>query len=91
MKKDNEMATAIKKRKTSPAVDAACSVVPVRREVLNDQLLVALDDKSKVAIICDQNDIELLMFALTRCDGIRSESAEMWRDLKKLRDAAFRG
>lgn len=29
------MATAIKKSKTSPVVDAACSVVSVRREVID--------------------------------------------------------
>lgn len=74
----------------TPLSDAAdCLIVPASREVIGDQLLVALDDKSKVAIICDQKDIELLMFALSSCHGVRPECGKMWQDLKKLRDSAF--
>lgn len=74
----------------TPLSDApACSIVPVSREIIGDQLLVALDDKSKVAVVCDQHDIELLMFALSSCRGLPMECGKMWQDLKKLRDAAF--
>ena len=36
-------------------------IVPTPRQVIGDQLLTALDDKSKVALIFDEKDLDLLL------------------------------
>ena len=59
-------ATDAKRPETSPSNRADCSVVPTPREVISDQLLVALDDKSKVAILASESDLDLLEMALDR-------------------------
>jgi bisphosphoglycerate-dependent phosphoglycerate mutase len=37
----------------------------VKREVINDQLLAALDDKSKCAIVASEDDVRMLIRALS--------------------------
>lgn len=36
----------------------------VKREVIDNRLLIALDDKSKAAIVCSKEDLALLLRAL---------------------------
>ena len=38
----------------------------VPRQVIDDQLLVALDDKSKVAIVASEADLQMLVLAMRR-------------------------
>lgn len=40
------------------------TVVPTSRQVIEGKLLAALDDKTKVAILCDKEDLECMIAAL---------------------------
>ena len=65
------------------------SVVPSSRVVIENQLLAAMDDKTKVAILATKDDLDFLLSVLecgpsdysTRCDWIA--------DLSQLRRSAF--
>jgi hypothetical protein len=71
------------------ATMAELNITPVPREVIEDQLLVALDDKSKVALVASEADLNLLIFAL-ECSKIdREDAVTMRQDLIKLRTSAF--
>ena len=60
-------------------------------EVIENQLLTALDDKSKVAILATQDDLDLLISALTYSPNKSNASrTKMLDGLKQLRDAAFK-
>ena len=72
-------------RGSSPA---PCSVESVNRQVIENQLLAALDDKSKVAILATEDDLKLLIAAL-RPMWANSAAREMCDDLCQLKDAAF--
>ena len=65
------------------------------RKVIEDQLLTALDDKRKVAILATAEDLDLLILAL---DEVRYHAKDLEQkrkryldDLKMLRDKAFNG
>lgn len=68
-------------------------VVPTRREVIANQLLSALDDRTKVAILADEEDLNLLIRAL---DELRVYDSKLNRkrvqyveDLRLLRKSTF--
>ena len=62
---------------------------PVPRQVIGDQLLAALDDKSKVAIIASSDDLDLLISVL-RFYPVRTKAVkQLQADLEMLRTAAF--
>jgi len=69
--------------------DVKTELVP--HEVIEKQLLVALNDKSKVAILASKDDLLMLMNGLE--DTLRyldcAERRELLESLKKLNDAAF--
>ena len=67
---------------------ATCSVESVNRQVIENQLLTALDDKSKVAVLATDDDLKLLIAAL-RPMWSNSAAREMCDDLCQLKDAAF--
>ena len=62
-----------------------------KREVIDNQLLVALDDKSKVAIIASEDD--LLMFINGLEDTLRHLDCDKRRELAagltELKESAF--
>ena len=70
-------------------------VVPVRKEVIEHRLLVALNDQSKVAILAEEKDLDLLiagMESLVQSDELRSNEVpfrDMLDSLKQLRKEAF--
>ena len=59
----------------------------MNRQVIENQLLAALDDKSKVAILATEEDLKLLITALRPMWA--SAAREMCDDLCQLKDAAF--
>lgn len=64
------------------------------REIIGEQLLMALDDKSKVALVFSKEDLDELIDALHRAKfhtkaGVTKRQATMLEDLHDLRDAAF--
>ena len=69
----------------------------VPRTVIENQLLTALADKSKVAFLLTQDDLNLLIWwgsiapaNVLASDALEPErSREMLADLRKLRSAAF--
>lgn len=64
----------------------------VPRQVIENQLLVALDDKSKTAIVASKDDLELLIYALLCvCEDSTewSRADQMRIDIEQLRDSAF--
>lgn len=71
--------------------------VYVSRQVIQDQLLVALDDQSKAAIIASKNECELLLRALelainaTPSKTEAEELSEFKADIGKLYVSAFVG
>lgn len=77
-----------------PTADNADQVVrqPIKvqhtsRVVIQDQLLAALDDKTKVAILATRQDVDLMIDALQdyRGDG----GSQLLKDLRYLRRCAF--
>ena len=69
---------------------SVCSTEYVPREVIAEQLLIALDDKSKTAIIAGKEDIEILIRALDHVPSFwGTRYITMASDLRKLRDSAF--
>lgn len=76
-------------RRSAPA---PCSVEPTSRQVIEGKLLAALDDKSKVAILATEADLNMLIDALLPIiaeQGIHSKAYEYRRDLMQLKTAAF--
>lgn len=68
----------------------------VPREVIDNQLLVTLDDKSKVAIVADEEDLKTMSFALREClrdDTLTAKChlkvTSLLEGIELLRDAAF--
>ena len=63
----------------------------VPHEVIENQLLVALNDKSKVGILASQDDLRMLIIGLG--DTLRYLDCDKCRELRvslmKLMDAAF--
>ena len=64
-----------------------CSVESVNRQVIENQLLTALDDKSKVAILATEEDLTMLIICLGFSTGVKAK--EMRADLQQLKAAAF--
>ena len=68
-------------------------IVKTTRTVVEKQLLDSLSDKTKVAILCDKQDLETLIAALLLSETNRMAMPAKWRDLRlgleQLRDAAF--
>lgn len=60
----------------------------VDRQVIENELLVALDDRSKVAILLDAQDLRMLMRCLERC-GRGQHARRFLDDMRQLEDAAF--
>ena len=69
-------------------------VEQVPRQVMENQLLVALDDKDKIAVVLTETDLDLLIeslgYARSFKDGPNLARAKMRADLKELREVAFR-
>ncbi|MDA8106194.1 MAG: hypothetical protein M0Z71_12555 [Nitrospiraceae bacterium] len=80
------------KREASLAA-TPCSVESVNRQVIENQLLTALDDKSKVAILASEEDLDTLIAALLLSENNRmamsSKFKELRADLQQLKSAAF--
>lgn len=73
--------------------DGDLKIVPSNREVIDNQLLTALDDKSKVAILASEEDLDVLITALKRypvslCTK-ETQVLALLNGLEQLRDAAF--
>jgi len=69
-----------------------CSTSAVPREVIENQLLVALDDKSKVAILADEELLTFLITAAQDCEvwyEHREYKKQVIADFRHLRLAAF--
>lgn len=70
-----------------------CSVSAVKRQVIENKLLAALDDRGKVAILATEEDLEIIITALLLAESnrvvISSKYKEMRADLEQLRSAAF--
>ena len=68
-------------------------IVATRRELIGTQLLAALDDKSKVAILLNESDLDFLighlMLARTNRMGSMLKCDEWIADLTELKNAAF--
>jgi hypothetical protein len=68
-------------------------IVPVKREVIEGQLLAALDDKSKVAMLLNESDLDFmiwhLMLARNNRMGSMLKCDEWIADLTELKNAAF--
>ena len=63
----------------------------VPRSVMEDKLLVALDDSSKVAVVCNERMLDMMIAALATHPHTSDipEQRQLAFDLKKLRKAAF--
>ncbi len=62
----------------------------VPQEVIKDQLLMALDDKSKVAVVLDATDLQFLISAVSRY--VNNKQASRLEDgFRQLQAAAFGG
>lgn len=62
------------------------TVIPSNRQVIENKLLTAIDDDSKVAILASREDLDLLIEALSNW----TEKARLYSaDLSQLRRAAF--
>jgi len=62
------------------------------RAIIESQLLVTLSDKSKVACVFDNHDLDALIAALAFLDGDQtSTQRSLLSDLRELRAAAFGG
>jgi hypothetical protein len=72
---------------------APCSVESVNRQVIENQLLTSLCDKSKVAILATEDDLRMLINALkthSMCyPGWAKKNSEYVADLEQLKSAAF--
>ena len=70
-----------------------CSVESVNRQVIENQLLTSLCDKSRVAILATEEDLEILIAALLLAENNRmampTKYKEMRADLEQLKAAAF--
>lgn len=69
-----------------------CSTEYAPRQIIENQLLVALDDKSKTAIVASKDDLELLIYALLSvCEDVPDfhKFDQMRIDFEQLRDSAF--
>ena len=79
-----------RQRALSPAT---CSAESVNRQVIENQLLTALDDKSRVAILATEDDLRMLINALkthSMCyPGWAKKNSEYVAGLEQLKAAAF--
>jgi hypothetical protein len=69
-------------------------LIPTNREVIENQLLAALDDKTKVAILANEEDLSVMMLALTYAsksggEPFRGQCLSLVSDFSKLKHAAF--
>lgn len=73
----------------------------VPRQVIDNQLLVALDDKSKVAVVLDEESLNLciegMRAVMRKCEfdrevfaGKIGKATELRNDMQDLRRAAFK-
>ena len=69
-------------------------VESAKKEVIENQLLVALDDKSKVALVIDEEDLQLLILGLGALSlGNKKKDEMRWKlleNLRELKTQAFR-
>ena len=72
---------------------APCSVEMTNRQVIENQLLASLDDKSKVAILASEEDLDTLIAALMLSERNRMAMPSKWKELRagleQLKAAAF--
>lgn len=67
-----------------------CAIRLCASEMIENQLLVALSDKAKVAIVLDVDDLHELIAALSeRAPVSKTKRRSMAHDLRQLRCAAF--
>ena len=83
----NKKTVANKRKRQRALSPATCSVESVNRQVIENQLLSALDDKSKVAILATEEDLTMLIICLGFSTGVKAK--EMRADLQQLKAAAF--
>jgi hypothetical protein len=65
-----------------------CKIESVKRQIIESQLLTSLEDKSCVAILATEDDLNLFIEALTSLWS-HSKAKEMLADLKQLKREAF--
>ena len=68
---------------------AKCSKQYVPRQVIERQLLAALDDKSKAAIVVSKDDLDLLIYGVALIPDGGAEQRSMLADLEQLRKECF--
>ena len=85
MKSPND--SRLNARAAAGCAPATCSVESLNRQVIENQLLAALDDKSKVAILATEDDLVMLINALGFVTG--DKAWEFRADLQQLKSAAF--
>ena len=71
-------------------------IIQSKRQIIENQLLTALDDKSKVALIFNEKDLDLLIAVLAAYQKIdnkankpNSQTTSMLNDIQLLKDSAF--
>lgn len=68
-------------------------IVPTKREVIENRLLTALDDKTKVAILLTEEDLDSLIaylfLANTNRMVMQSKCSDWIKDLNELKNSAF--
>lgn len=69
-----------------------CEEKHVNRQVIDNQLLTALDDKSKVAILLNKEDLDLIISAFMLAENnrmaMKGRMTEFRKDLEQLRESA---
>jgi hypothetical protein len=74
-------------------MESKCTVEKTSRQVIENQLLSSLEDKSKVALLCTREDLDILISAVRLSSGNPKALSAKWQefaaDLIELRKAAF--
>lgn len=78
---------AAKQEGVSSFAAPPCSVESTTRHVIENQLLAALDDKTKVAILANEMDLRIIITALEQYSG--GPQRELATDMRQLLNAAF--
>ena len=76
----------------SPLLPAPCSVERTSKTIIEHKLLVALDDKTKVAILADEDDLETMILGLRGVaaeSGRRSHAEDLADGMEQLMREAF--
>lgn len=66
-----------------------CSIVRVEHEIIEQQVLMSLSDKAKVALVLDARGLSEIIHAFEDSGFTSDYRTGMLRDLKQLKQAAF--